>query len=140
MVTLLYKSGDRAVVVGGTYYRTATKIYLTVLQDISKPGFVNIVFDKAQYARGSFVSRTNTRLHTQSLRKISPSANKDPEKTEGKFPLDALDIVTLDEVDIPDDVKEKIRDLCADFRRLGMKSDSTQAGALVRIGMRKNTE
>ena len=140
MVTLLYKSGDRAVVVGGTYYRTSMKIYLTVLHDVSKPGFVNIVFDKAQYARGSFVSRTNTRLHTQSLRKISPSANKDPEKTEGKFPLDALDIVTLDEVDIPDDVKEKIRDLCADFRRLGMKSDSTQAGALVRIGMRENTE
>ena len=53
-------------------------------------------------------SRTNTRLHTQSLRNISPSANKDPEKTEGKFPLDTLDIVTLDEVDIPDDVKEKI--------------------------------
>ena len=61
-------------------------------------------------------------------------------KTEGKFPLDALDIVTLDKVDIPDDVKEKIRDLCADFRCLSMKSDSTQAGALVRIGMRKNTE
>ena len=140
MVTLLYKSDNCAVVVGGTYYGTLTKIYLTVQHDVSKPGFVNIAFDKAQYARGSFVSRTNIRIQTQSLRKISPSANKDPEKTEGKFPLDALDIVTLDEVDIPDDVKEKNRDLCADFRRLDMKSNSTQAGALVRIGMRKNTE
>ena len=86
MVTLLYKSGDRAVVVGGTYYRTSMKMYLTGRHDVSKPGFVNISFDKAQYARGSFVSRTNTRLHTQSLRKISPSANKDPEKNRGQIP------------------------------------------------------
>ena len=104
MVTILYKSGNHAVVVGGTQYQVSTKIYLTVLQDISKLGFVNIDFDKAQYTRGSFLSRTNTRLHTQSLRKISLSVNKDPENTEGKFPLDALDIVALDEFDIPDDV------------------------------------
>ena len=48
-----------------------------------------------------------------------------------------LDTVTLDGVEISDKTRAKIRDLCDEFRRLGITENSAQASVLINIGMRE---
>ena len=125
----IFCKGDRATIVGGMYYQTGQVIGCTIKEDIIEPGFVAVAFDKPQNPRNSFVSRTKTKLHSQSLQKIK--------QTTKRVALNLLDTVTLDEVEIPDKTRAKICDLCDKFCCLGITESSAQASVLINIGMRE---
>ena len=48
-----------------------------------------------------------------------------------------MEELTLDEVDITDDVKTKVREVCAAFRRNGFKRKTNEMMYLLSLGMKE---
>ena len=105
---------------------TAIRLYnVTILEDVpASPVFAQAVTDDGSFASGNY----------------SLPSRVTPASRTNRVNLSFVEELTLNQVDITDDVKSKIRELCLALKRNGFEKKTTEMLLLLNMGMKELEE
>ena len=158
-----FKVGDRAMVVGGSYYNTyGDPIYVTIVK-MKSSSKVDILFDKPQKNPNTMMTKQKTWLAKSSLRKIiDDDASKSEESDESQNSVGTETVIypdppapdnaqftrsflelergsNLDDrPELTREMKRKLRDLCKCFKKAGFGPNNLIMLGYVQMGMREH--
>ena len=135
-----FEEGYRVMVIGGTYEK-AYDFYATVTAECSmQSSYVSIKFDRPQIGYSTMQRMRGavfrTKLAKHNVKKVEVAHAKVVSACPYIYSvIIRMDSMTLEDVDISNELRLRIRDVCKTMKRSGMKKGSPSVHTLIAIGM-----